>query len=358
MIHRLVFIRRSVFKAALLCKRIISISNWGTTPELPDLLPGGTRRITYQQAISEAFETALQDPRVRIFGEGVTDKHGFYGTLSDLPPGVAAGRVFDVPVAEGLITGVGVGMALGGLRPIVIHPRNDFLLLGLDQLCNHAAKWKMMTGQDCPLTVVTVACRGWGSAAQHSQALHATFAQFPGLVVTVPFTPAEANWSIRWGSYWARKPSVVCLDKWLWTLRGDVPPAPEHWGWGTCILRAGTDLTICGIGYGAALSLMAAPGLAERKIRPEVMNLWQLKPLHAQRVIESVAQTGRLLVVDTGHLAYGASAEIIASVVERVPGVKCARIGLPDSPVPACDEQNYFPSVDDVVQKALQLCAS
>ena len=335
------------------------MSNWATSPELPDLLPGGTRRITYREAIAEAFEMALQDPRVRIFGEGVTDRHAFYGTLK-LPPGTAPGRVFDVPVAEGLITGLGVGMALGGLRPIVIHPRNDFLLLGLDQLCNHAAKWKMMTGHDCPLTVVTVACRGWGSAAQHSQALHATFAQFPGLRVAVPFTPADAQSAILWASMWAWGPTVICLHKWLWKLTGHVPdnlrpfgqPVSRH------VLRQGTDLTICGIGYGCVDALIAARQLGEQRIQAEVINLPYLKPLVVELLVPSAHKTGSLLIVDTGHVAYGASAEIIASVVERVPSVKCARIGLPDSPVPACDEQNYFPGPDDVVRKALELCKS
>lgn len=329
------------------------MANWGTSPELPDLLPGGSRRITYREAISEAFETALQDPRVRIFGEGVTDRHGSYGTLNAISPKPDPQRVFDVPVAEGLITGVGVGMALGGLRPIVIHPRNDFLLLGLDQLCNHAAKWKMMTGQDCPLTVVTVACRGWGSAAQHSQALHATFAQFPGLTVLAPFFPGDVYSDIMYAATHTALPTVIALDKWLWKLeaprsaKSGAPPSVP------------SDVTIAGIGYGMVNALMGARELERNHgIRAEVVNVHWLHPLHLTPVFLSVTATERLLVVDTGHVEYGASAEIVARVAQGLPGTRFARIGLPDSPVPACDEQNYFPSVDDVVQKALELCAS
>ncbi len=166
------------------------MSNWGTTPSVPDILPETGRMGTYKEAIYEAMKIALaSDSSVRVFGEGVADPLGSYGTTTGLHKEFGAEASFDVPIAEGIITGMGVGMAMVGLRPIIIHPRNDFLLLALDQLCNHAAKWNYMYAGKSPLPLVvrTVSCRGWGSAAQHSQAIHATLAHFPGLTVLVPF---------------------------------------------------------------------------------------------------------------------------------------------------------------------------
>ncbi len=325
--------------------------NWGGQHQLPDLLPGGDRRITYQQAIAEAFDLALQDERVRLFGEGVTDPYGTYKTTLGLAEKYP-GRVFDVPIAEQCISGVGVGMAIAGLRPIVIHPRNDFMLLALDQICNHAAKWATMTGGkvQCPLTVVSVACRGWGSAAQHSQSLAAMVAQFPGINVEVPFTPCDAMDSIHYAALHSEGPTAIFLHKWLWSLVGDVtshcrPPS----------IRAGTDVTLVGISYGVADCLMAAEKLAEKGISAECVDVRWLRPLQIEPIVESVQKTGRCVVVDTGHRSFGASAEIIASVAERVTGARFARVAVPDAPVPASGEQDFFPSPDDVVRVAESL---
>jgi pyruvate/2-oxoglutarate/acetoin dehydrogenase E1 component len=317
----------------------------------------------YGQAIREAMETALAaDERVRLFGEGVSDQAGIYGTTRGLHERFGRERVFDVPTAEGIITGLGVGMSLGGLRPIVVHPRNDFLLLALDQLCNHAAKWKAMSGGRCsvPLTVRSVTCRGWGSAAQHSQALHATLAQFPGLHVAVPFTPADAKGILLWAALAAADPVVVMEHRWLWNLLGDVPegncPTPPA---GPQLLRRGGDVTLVGVSYGAADALMAAEVLAKDGVKAEVIDLRWLRPLDIAPVVESVARTGRLVVVDTGHAAYGASAEIVAAALGRLnpAALKAppARVGLPDLPAPACCERAYYPGPADVARRAAEM---
>lgn len=341
------------------------MSNWGTTPTPPALLEPGDRPTTYRQAVAEAMELALAaDGRVRLFGEGVTDKGGTYGTTLDLHTRFGGDRVFDVPTAEQLITGLAVGMSLGGLRPIVVHPRNDFFLLALDQLANHAAKWRWMFGGragGCPMLMRTVACRGWGSAAQHSQALHATLAHFPGLRVAVPATPADAKGMLLWAALEADDPVVVLEHKWLWNLVGDVPAgllklppgAPR-------VLRAGRDVTIVGISYGVVEALLAAQTLErEHGVQAEVIDLRWLSPLDVAPVAASLARTGRLVVVDTGHVAYGASAEIVSAVAERVsPSAwKAApvRIGLPDLPAPACCEREYYPGPETIVRRVLAM---
>lgn len=340
------------------------MSNWGTTPKLPNLLPQGQRMISYYQALAEAMSLALKsDSRVRVFGQGVTDAAGTYGTTKDLHLQFGQNRVFDVPTAEGIITGLGVGMSLAGLRPIVIHPRNDFLLLALDQIANQAAKWNLMFGcqQNVPMAIRSVACRGWGSAAQHSQALHTMLAQFPGLEVAIPFTPADAKAMLLYAALQAKGPVMIMEHKWLWQLQGHVDegktlacPQPPQ------LLRPGRDVTIVGISYSCADAMLAAKTLSTaHAIEAEVIDIRWLRPLDVQPICRSVLKTQRLIVVDTSHRLYGASGEIVAQVLENVGPRKLKaapiRIGTPDSPVPACSEQTYFPNQYDIVAAALKL---
>ena len=335
------------------------MSNWGTTPKLPDLLPAGDRPITYCQAIAEAMETALEaDGRTRLFGQGVTDKAGTYGTTRGLGERFGADRVFDVPTAEQIITGLAVGMSLGGLRPMVIHPRNDFMLVAMDQIGNHVAKWKAMFGGRVrlPMLIRSVSCRGWGSAAQHSQALHATMAHLPGLMVATPFTPADAKGIALWAALEADEPVMMMEHKWLWKLTGHVPEGrcatPPA---GPQVLRSGTDVTVVGISYGVADALIAAEQLAAEGVSAEVIDLRWLKPLQIAPIVESVARTGRLVVVDTGHVSFGAAGEIVAATVERVSPsamrASPARVALPDVPVPACSEKTYYPGPETVADR-------
>jgi len=339
------------------------MSNWGTTPALPDLLDCQDRAITYSEAIHEAGRLALAaDPSVRVFGEGVTDPFGTYGTTKDLHKEFGDDRVFDVPLAEGLITGLGLGMAMVGLRPIVIHPRNDFVVLALDQLCNHAAKWRFMFGHQTPLRMVvrTVACRGWGSAAQHSQALHATIAHYPGLQVLVPFTPYDAKGFLLWATLESEDPVVIMEHKWLWKLKGEVPEEAYVSRPGEPVIRrTGQDVTLVGISYGVADALLAARELAESGIEAEVIDLRSLRPLNMDPVLTSVRKTGRLVVIDTGHTFLGVGAEVVAQVMEQLPApaLKSApvRIGLPDMPVPAASESTYYTSPGEVVERVRAL---
>ncbi len=340
------------------------MSNWGTTPKLPELLPPGERMLTYQQAIAEAMQLALaSDERVRVFGEGVTDSAGTYGTTRNLHQQFGENRVFDVPLAEGLITGMALGMSLGGLRPICIHPRHDFLLLAMDQIANHAAKWSLMFGfqSSAPLAIRAIACRGWGSAAQHSQALHAMPAQFPGLEIAVPFAPADAKGALLYAALESKGPVLLMEHKWLWNLRGPVeagrtivaPSAPT-------VLRPGRDVTIVGISYATADALQAAAILSQQRgIEAEVIDLRWLRPLDVGPICDSLARTGRLIVVDTGHRLFGVSGEIVTQVVERLHPrlwkARPVRIGSPDCPVPACCERDYFTNPHDVVAAAESL---
>ena len=339
------------------------MSNWGTAPKLPDLLELGERPVTYSDAIYEAMRIALAtNPAVRVFGEGATDPLGTYGTTKGLDKEFGEERVFDVPLAEALITGIGIGMALVGLRPILIHPRNDFLLLAMDQLCNQAAKWRYMFGNriGVPLVVRSAICRGWGSAAQHSQALHSTLAHFPGLNVLVPFTPYDAKGFLLWAVFEAEDPVVIIEHRWLYKLSGDVaqgkyicqPGIPK-------IIRQGKDITMVGISYGVADALQSAPQLETLGIEPEIIDIRSLKPLQIEVICKSVEKTGRLMVIDPGHTLFGASAEVITRVMEKLSPSKIksppVRVGLPDSPIPASSEETYYFKPKDITAIATKM---
>ncbi len=332
------------------------MSNWGTTPSLPNLLEGNKRPKTYCEAIYEAMHTALSSsPAVRLFGEGVPDPMGTYATTTNLHKEFGEDRVFDVPVAEEVITGIGVGMALVGLRPIVIHPRNDFLLVTMNQIANHAAKWRYMFGgkTSMPLVIRSVACRGWGSAAQHSQALHSILAHFPGLNVLTPFTPYDAKGFLLWAVFEAQDPTIVMEHKWLYKLEGYVPEGKYSCAPGTPqVIRKGRDVTMVGISYGVADALLAAKNLEDYGIDAEVIDIRSLKPLQIDTISDSVMKTGRLVVVDPGHTLYGASSEIITKLLEAVPPSKLIsqpiRVGLPDTPIPASSERTYYVNPDEI----------
>ena len=339
------------------------MTNWGTTPKLPDLLELGERPITYSEAIYEAMRIALvTNPAVRVFGEGVTDPLGNYGTTKNLVKEFGEERVFDVPLAEALITGIGIGMAIVGLRPILIHPRNDFLLLAMDQLCNQAAKWRYMFGNriGVPLVVRSIICRGWGSAAQHSQALHSTLAHFPGLNVVVPFTPYDAKGFLLWAVFEARDPVVIIEHKWLYKLRGNVPEKKYISQPGSPrVVKQGRDITMVGISYGVADALQAAKQLEDSGIQVEVVDIRSLKPLCTDVICKSVKKTGRLMVVDPGHTLFGASSEIVSQVVEKSPlsifKAPPVRVGLPDFPTPASSEETYYFKPKDITAIAIKM---
>lgn len=154
------------------------------------------RIVSYSEAIREALQLALKnDKRVFIMGQGVDDPEGMFGATKNLHKEFGRERVFDTPLAEGAMMGVSVGSALAGMRPVYFHNRPDFLLLAMDQLVNHAAKWSFMFGGATKVPLVVWACigRGWGAAAQHSQALQGLFMHVPGLKLVMPGTCYDAK---------------------------------------------------------------------------------------------------------------------------------------------------------------------
>lgn len=317
----------------------------------------GLRELTFREALLEAHTQMLEkDERVFVIGEGVDDPGGVFGSTKGLHEKFGRERVMDTPLAENGITGIAMGAALAGMRPILVHMRVDFLPLSMDQLFNHAAKWHYMFGGkvNVPIVVRAIVGRGWGSAAQHSQNLHALFAHVPGLKVVMPSTPYDAK-GLLMASVYDGNPVIFIEHRWLYEGMGHVPETPYRVpiGKGT-VRRAGKDATIVALSHMVKLSMDAAATLAAEGIECEVVDLRTLSPLDDGIVTDSVKKTGRLVVADTGWKSFGVGAEVAARVVEKAfKSLKApvVRVNPPDVPTPSSHvlEDAYYPGPEDIV---------
>jgi acetoin:2,6-dichlorophenolindophenol oxidoreductase subunit beta len=322
-------------------------------------------RINYGTAMLRAFEYLLENHKeVFVIGQGLWSPWYVGNSMIDLDKRFGKDRVIDTPVSESACTGAAVGAALAGMKPIVVHPRMDFMLYAMDAIVNQAAKWSHMTGgQAHPgVTVRGIINRGGEQGAQHSQALHAWFAHIPGLRVVMPATVADAR-DLLIASVLCPDPVLFIDDRWLYDLEDELPPikpldlARE----GPVCRVSGKDVTIVGSGHATRISMDAAGELQKAGISAEVIDLRVVNPLKMDVVVESVRRTHRLLVIDGGWSCCGMAGEIIAGVVERVPVNTLVkppmRITLPDAPAPTSRvlEATYYPTAPGVIAAATSL---
>ncbi len=319
----------------------------------------------YGTAMLAAFEYLLEKyPEVFVIGQGLWSPWYVGNTMTDLDKKFGAHRVIDTPVSESACTGAAVGAALAGMKPIVVHPRMDFMLYAIDAVVNQAAKWShMVGGQAAPgLTIRSIINRGGEQGAQHSQALHAWFAHVPGLRVVMPATVADAR-DLLIAAVLCPDPVLFIDDRWLCDLEDDLPPVVElslALERPKC-LRVGADLTLVASGYSIRLALEAATLLERQGVSAEVIDLRVLNPFDPESIVTSVVKTGRLLVVDGGWSPCGMAGEVIASCVERIkPGTlkaSPARVTLPFTPAPTSRvlEKAYYPTAELVVLQAQKL---
>jgi pyruvate/2-oxoglutarate/acetoin dehydrogenase E1 component len=288
------------------------------------------RTLSYAEALHEATEQEMaRDASVVVFGLGVDDFRGIYGTTAGLHQKFGGDRVFDTPLSEDAMTGVAIGAALGGLRPIHVHIRMDFLLLAMNQLVNMAAKMRYMFGGavSVPLVVRAIIGRSWGQGAQHSQGLHSMFMHVPGLKVVAPTTPYDAKGCLV-TAIRDENPVIFVEHRLVHALRGPVPSDEYTVPFGRArVLAPGGDVTLVGISHMVVECLRAARHLEGVGISAEVIDPVTLSPLDTDTIVASVRKTGRLLVVDTAWLSCGASAEIVTRVVERLQGEREVRVG-------------------------------
>jgi pyruvate dehydrogenase E1 component beta subunit len=315
------------------------------------------RRLTYAQAIREALDQALDlDRHVFVMGQGVDDPSGMFGSTLNLHKKYGGMRIFDTPLSENGLTGIAIGAAIGGMRPVYFHNRPDFLLLAMDQLVNHASKWHYMFGGAVNVPLVVWACigRGWGSAAQHSQALHGLFMHVPGLRLIMPSTCYDAK-GLMLSAIADENPIIIIEHRFNFKHKGFVPEEPYRVPIGKGVVRRkGKDVTIIAVSYMATEAYHAAESLKNDGIDAEIVDLRTLRPFDEEIILSSVAKTGRVLIADTGWKTGGATAEISAFICEkgfsflRAP---IARVACPDIPTPSgyTLEEAFYPGARDIV---------
>lgn len=321
------------------------------------------RQISYVQAINETLHQMIEkDMRVFLIGQGVTSPWYVGNTTVGLIDRFGHERIIDTPVSENGITGAAVGAALAGMRPVVAHPRMDFMYYAMDPIANHAANWHYMFGGQVsvPMTIWGIINRGGEQAAQHSQALQAMFMHIPGLKVVMPSTPYDAK-GLLVASIEDDNPVVYIDDRWLYDYVGDVPEEIYTVPIGKGIVRRkGSDVTVVATSYMVHEAMSAAENLEKEGVDVEVVDLRSLKPLDENLIFDSVKKTGRLVIADGGWKTCGAGAEISARVADSVFKYLKApiiRVSLPDTPAPASSvlEKAYYPTSDEIISSVRDL---
>ena len=324
------------------------------------------RRLKFYQAINEAIVQCMQeDPSIFLAGIGIKDPGGFWDTTEEANIKFPD-RVFDIPNCENAFAGIVIGAAAMGKRPLVTHPRNDFMFLTTDMLINLAAKWKYMYQRDDPLPIVTRGAvgRGWGQGATHSQSLHALYGHFPGLYVATPAFARDAK-GIMVSALRGSSPVVIIENRAAWGHEDDVPEELYETPIGKGrIVREGTDVTIVGASLMAYEAVRAAEILErEHGVSAEVVDPRWVRPLDEEIILSSIARTHHLVVTDTSWATYGFSAEVAAVAAEKGfadLNAPVKRVTLPDCPAPVSKplEDAFHPSPHSIAQACLDVLRS
>jgi len=312
--------------------------------------------MTYGQAIRQALTLAMEkDPTVFVMGIGVDDHKAVFGSTKGLADQFGKERCFDTPISEAAMTGIAVGAALGGMRPVHVHIRNDFLYLAMDQLFNLAAKWRYMFGgqMKVPMVVRVIIGRSWGQGPQHSQSLQSFFMHVPGIKVAMPTTPSDAK-GILLSAIFNPDPVIVIEHRSLYEISGEVPESYYELPFGRALIRReGRDVTIVANSYMIVECLKAAKYLEEQGVDVEIVDPVSLVPLDEVTLLNSVKKTGGLLIVDCGWTTCGVSAEIAALAAEKAfDELKCPirRLGNAHVPCPVSQplEALFYPNAKQI----------
>ncbi|MBT6543372.1 MAG: alpha-ketoacid dehydrogenase subunit beta [Rhodobacteraceae bacterium] len=319
------------------------------------------RNITLSKAVNEALAEEMRlDSTVILMGEDVAEAGTPFKVTSGLVEEFGTTRVIDTPISEPGFTGLAVGAAMTGLRPVVDIMFGDFLFLITDQLCNQAAKTHYMSGGK--LTVPMVVRTNMGatrrSAAQHSQSLHALVAHIPGIKVAMPSSAYEAKGLMK-TAIRDNNPVIIFEDKLMYQDKAPVPEQEYLIPFGAAhILREGSDITLVATSSMVQVAQAAALHLAEQGVSAEVIDPRTIAPLDEETILTSVKKTSRAIVIDEGHQSYGVTAEIAARIAEKAfyhLDAPVQRLGAMDVPIPFSPalEDLTVPTPDDVVARAL-----
>ena len=329
------------------------------------------RDITVSEAICEAIGHEMEaNEKVLVLGEDIAVYGGVFGAADGLLARFGPERVRDTPISEMAFTGMGVGLAMAGYRPLVEIMFADFIGVCLEQIYNAMAKIPYMSGGNTRIPMVLKTAGGCiGAAAQHSQCLWGTFAHLPGMRVVVPSCPHGAK-GLMAAALRSDDPVVYVEHKALMRRKssaflhgGPVPEVPYELPLGRAeIVREGGDLTVVTLAKGVEDSLAAAREVIGDGIDLEVVDLLSVVPLDLETICGSVAKTGRVLVVDEDYLSFGLSGEILACLMERLgPAAirQAARHATPDVPIPAAItlEEAVVPGAGSIAREIRALAA-
>ncbi len=321
------------------------------------------RQLTYAQAISEALLQGMeQDPNVFIFGLGVDDHKGVFGTTREAFLKFGAARVFDTPASENALTGIAIGAALNGKRPVLVHARNDFMFLALDQMVNNAAKWKYTYAgkSSVPIVVRGIIGKGWGQGPTHSQSIQSVLAHFPGMIVAMPSNASDVKGVIL-QALKSDAPVVILEHRSLYEITSVVPQEYYTYSFGHArMARPGTDVTVVATSWMVVQALKAAEELAKVGISLEVIDPVTIQPLDQDTIVRSIQKTGRLIAADTSWLSCGFSAEVAAVAAEHAFDhlkAPVKRIGWPHTPCPVSKalEDQFYPTYENIIHATYEL---
>ncbi len=322
------------------------------------------RLITFAEAINEALAEELRrDTNVFIIGEDVAEAGTPFKVLKGLVEEFGTERVIDSPISEAGITGIGVGAAMTGMRPVVDIMFGDFIPLTMEQMVNQAAKIHYMSGGKlkAPMVMRTTLGATRRSAAQHSQSLHALLSHIPGLKVVVPSTPYDAKGLLK-TAIRDDNPVAFFEDKMMYQLKGTVPEEEYTLPFGVAdVKRQGSDITIVATSSMVHVAMGAAEKLEGLGISAEVIDPRTTSPLDVKTLIDSAKKTSRAMVVDEGYQRYGVTAEMAAVIAEGAfyyLDAPVKRMGAMDVPVPFSPalEDLTVPTEDGVTEMAKTLC--
>ena len=322
------------------------------------------RIITFGEAVNEAIaEEMRRDERVFVIGEDVAEAGTPFKVLLGLVDEFGVERVIDSPISEAGITGLCVGAAITGMRPVVDIMFGDFITLTMDQMVNQAAKTHYMSGGKLkvPLVMRTTLGATRRSAAQHSQSLHAWFSHVPGLKVAVPSTPYDAKGLMK-AAIRDDNPIAIFEDKMLFQTKGHVPLEDYVIPFGVAdIKRSGTDITLVGTSSMVQVALAAAELLEQIGISAEVVDPRTTLPLDKRTLIDSAIKTSRAIVIDEGYEQYGVTAEIASVIADGAfyyLDAPVKRMGAMNVPIPFSPvlEDLTVPTPEGVMEMAKVLC--
>ncbi|MBT4889940.1 MAG: alpha-ketoacid dehydrogenase subunit beta [Rhodospirillales bacterium] len=327
-------------------------------------LPENSQRVlSYVDALRESAELEMSnDENVFVFGLDVDDHKAIQGSTSGLVEKFGPERVFTTPLSEDAMTGVAIGAAMAGMRPIHVHIRMDFLMLCMNQLINIAAKSSYMYGGSVkvPMVVRSMIGKSWGQGAQHSQALYSMFMHVPGLKVIAPSNAYDAKGALA-AAIQDDNPVIFVEHRLLYPTEAYVPEERYTIELGRArVVRSGADVTLVGISNMVLECLRAAELLEDAGISAEVIDPITLAPLDTDTIVQSVQKTKYLLIVDNAWTACGASAEILSRVVETMgtnAGADMRRMGFAPTSCPTTPalEDHFYPNPVTISKRIFEM---